>query len=265
VQVVGIAHSHRFSAGSRIRVELTNIDREIRPEWGDTPFVLPLFMNTSATLYLDSARSASLVFPIVGEAPLPIVLASFVATPSADGASVLLRWKTLSESNNYGFYVERREEGSAEFLSLGFVPPQAGPNSIVPLDYAYRDTLARAGTFWYRLRQIDLDGASSTSEPLRVELASATLPVLQATVLEQNYPNPFNPVTALRFTLPRAVHLRLDIVDVTGRVVATLVEGELPAGDHVRLWDGSGVASGVYYARLQAGSARLIRPMVLMR
>jgi len=263
VEITGIAHAHQFSAGSRIRVEVTNIDRESRPDWGETPFVLPMFKRTGATIYLDSARSASILFPILGEAPLPIVLESFSVAP--EGTGVTLRWNTLSEANNYGFFIERGEAPGGEFLTVAFVRPLGGPNSLGRLEYVYRDTLAPPGVSWYRIRQVDLDGAAFTTEPVRVELAEAPQLAVRAAALEQNYPNPFNPATVLRFSLPSVTRARLEVVDITGRVVATLLDGELPAGEHRCVWDASGMAGGVYYARLRAGSSWMIRPMVLIR
>jgi flagellar hook assembly protein FlgD len=77
-------------------------------------------------------------------------------------------------------------------------------------------------------------------------------------LLKQNAPNPFNPRTTIRFDLPAAGTVRLAIYDVAGRLVKVLVEGEIPAGSHEAVWDGRdsagrGMASGGYFARLQAG------------
>ncbi len=75
--------------------------------------------------------------------------------------------------------------------------------------------------------------------------------------LRQNYPNPFNPSTTLRFALPRAVEVRLVVVDLLGREIARLVDGHLPTGYHQVTWDGETYGgkeapSGVYIARLIA-------------
>jgi len=73
--------------------------------------------------------------------------------------------------------------------------------------------------------------------------------------LRQNYPNPFNPSTTLRFALPRAVEVRLVVVDLLGREIARLVDGHLPAGFHQVIWDGKThwgkeAPSGMYIVRL---------------
>jgi hypothetical protein len=93
-------------------------------------------------------------------------------------------------------------------------------------------------------------------------------PVL--TSLGTNYPNPFNPATTIPFTLSRGGRATLRVYDVSGRVVATLLDGVVPAGAHEARWDGhtdSGVAvaSGVYVARLDAGGVRRTQKMVLLK
>ena len=90
------------------------------------------------------------------------------------------------------------------------------------------------------------------------------------TNLGANYPNPFNPSTTIPFSLAREGHVTLRIYDVTGRVVATLVDGVQPTGTHEERWDGhadSGatVSSGVYFARLDGDGIRRTRKMVLLK
>ena len=66
-----------------------------------------------------------------------------------------------------------------------------------------------------------------------------------------NHPNPFNPVTWITFMLSSAEHVRLTVYDVTGATVETLIDSYLPAGTHEKVYDGSGMASGVYFYRLE--------------
>jgi hypothetical protein len=67
-----------------------------------------------------------------------------------------------------------------------------------------------------------------------------------------NFPNPFNPSTMIVFYLPRTERVTLRVYDITGRAIETLVEGEVPAGEHRLHWDATGLASGVYLCRMQA-------------
>ncbi len=70
--------------------------------------------------------------------------------------------------------------------------------------------------------------------------------------LEQNYPNPFNPTTTIRFELPRATQVNLSVFDILGREVSVLVNDRTDAGVYEVKFDGSNLASGVYFYRLQA-------------
>ena len=89
-------------------------------------------------------------------------------------------------------------------------------------------------------------------------------------VLLPNFPNPFNQQTTIRFSLPDATRARLEIFDILGQKVRTLVDGELPAGYHSVNWNGQDeagqpVSSGVYLLRLQAGKLREVRRMLLLK
>jgi uncharacterized protein (DUF362 family) len=70
--------------------------------------------------------------------------------------------------------------------------------------------------------------------------------------LSANYPNPFNPSTMIVFYLPHNEFVTLKVYDITGRAIETLVEGEVPAGEHRLQWSAEGLASGVYLCRMQA-------------
>ena len=89
--------------------------------------------------------------------------------------------------------------------------------------------------------------------------------------LAQNVPNPFNPATEIRFAVPpQAGHVRLEIFDVRGQKVRTLVEGALPAGDHARVWQGRTdtgrpAPSGVYFYRLSGDGFSETRKMVVVQ
>ena len=80
----------------------------------------------------------------------------------------------------------------------------------------------------------------------------------------QNYPNPFNPTTTIRFSIPQRSHVTLKVFDVLGREVATLVEGELNAGEHSVVFNADGLPSGVYFTQMKAGDVvQRIKIMVL--
>jgi len=83
--------------------------------------------------------------------------------------------------------------------------------------------------------------------------------------LSQNYPNPFNPITEIGYALPRDCQVKLEVFNILGQKVATLVDGEQRAGYKSVKWDASSFSSGIYFYRLQTGNFVQTRKMILLK
>jgi surface protein len=83
--------------------------------------------------------------------------------------------------------------------------------------------------------------------------------------LTQNYPNPFNPSTSIRFALPEAMSVRVEVYDVLGRLVTTLASGRFEAGTHTVSWDAGRLSSGVYLYRLVTPEKAIVKKMTLIK
>lgn len=118
------------------------------------------------------------------------------------------------------------------------------------------DAGTASGTIWIDDLQL-IDAFSTAGE------SAADLP--GGYVLEQNWPNPFNPTTTIAFALPAASRVRLVVYDVLGRQVSVLVDGLHPAGRHEVRFDATGLATGMYVARLETPSGSATRTMTLVR
>ena len=121
------------------------------------------------------------------------------------------------------------------------------------------DSLVEAGLDELVLTGYTLDPTTSVGDSPSPQLA-----------LAQNRPNPFNPSTEIRFALPRGGEVRLQVFDLEGRLVRSLLSEVMPAGSHRVVWQGDDhrgvpVASGVYFYRLQTGTGDLVRKMTVLK
>ena len=200
-------------------------------------------------------------------AALPIELAAFTAS-AVPGTGVRVVWQTLSEINDYGFEVQRSATAAGAFATLpdGFV--RGHGTTSVPQSYAFLDAAAPAGTSYYRLKQVDLNGTFHYLEPVRVDVASRSSAggdIPASFALLQNHPNPFNPSTTIQFDLPEAGEVSLKVYNAMGQVVALLADGPRAAGRYSVVWDASGVATGVYFYRLAAGNFVSTKKLIFMK
>ena len=196
---------------------------------------------------------------------LPVELTSFTA--SVGDNKVTLDWQTATEVNNYGFNVERSnpplpsglplQGEDMGWVAIGFIKGSGNSNS--PKNYSFVDDNPPSGTVEYRLKQIDNDGNFKYSRIVTV----TSLPTKFE--LWQNYPNPFNPTTTIQYAIPKAEHVTLKVYDELGREVTTLVNENKEAGQYKVSFNGSNLASGIYYYRLSAGDFTEVKKLILLR
>lgn len=196
---------------------------------------------------------------------VPVELASFQAI--SENGHIILEWLTATESNNYGFEIQRRAAASLDWKTIGFV--QGKGTTTNAQQYRFVDDQIAAGSYYYRLKQIDFDGRFEFSAEIYVD---AAMP--RQFVLEQNHPNPFNPETMINYQIPPrsdgSVMVELKIYNLLGDEVRTLVQKEQRAGYYSVIWDGRdnhgvNVAAGTYVYRIQAGKFIKSHKMLLLR
>lgn len=174
-------------------------------------------------------------------------------------------WATSSETNNYGFDIERNyiEQG---WVKAGFVN---GSGTISEqMSYSFIDDNLAAGSYNYRLKQIDFDGTFkyyNLAETVEIELPSVYS-------LEQNYPNPFNPSTKIKYHIPYDGRVTIKIFDILGNEVMTLLDEEKAAGSYELEFNASNLPSNVYFYRMQstpvggqAGNFSDVKKMIMIK
>jgi len=125
-------------------------------------------------------------------------------------------------------------------------------------------SLAVAGPYLFAGTNIDGVWRRPLSELTSVQVSTPSQ-VPSQFLLSQNYPNPFNPSTTIRYALSQRVHVTLSVFNTLGQKIATLVDELQAPGEHSVRFDGSGLGSGVYYYRLQAGGYLKALKMLNMR
>ncbi|MBU0561401.1 MAG: T9SS type A sorting domain-containing protein [Bacteroidetes bacterium] len=222
---------------------------------------------------LVSDRSNQRVMQFAASSPLPVELTSFSA--SVNGSSVVLNWQTATEVDNYGFEEERASSPTTPVQGwdeIGFVAGHG--NSYSPKDYEFVDENPPSEMLKYRLKQIDFDGKyeyysliaevdASVLTSVNDDPSIAGLPTEYA--LYQNYPNPFNPSTVIKFQVPSSKYVKLQVYDVLGSEVQTLVNEQIKAGNYEVVFNAAGLPSGIYFYRLETADFVQARKLLLVK
>ena len=188
--------------------------------------------------------------------------ASFTATPSSGMAPVQVTLNASASSDPDGDPITYRWDFGDGSIGSGVTATHT---------YAFAGPAANGFAFTVTLTVLDGGGLSSTAtRQVTIQPATNTdvetdaeLP--RTVALHPNHPNPFNPATVLRFDLPASEDVELTVYDMLGRTVTTLIRERVSAGTHEVRFEAGDLPSGVYMARLRAGSVVQTRTMVLLR
>jgi hypothetical protein len=207
--------------------------------------------------FVDDLSGAAPLNVYLGGGGVPVLITSFVATPTDGGVEV--RWELQSDEAIEGFTLYRRDDGAAHAVEIA-----RGAAST----RSYLDTSVEGGkTYQYELSIRAIGGDEFRSPVVTVSTSAREL------ALHQNHPNPFNPQTTISYDLPassKPERVRLWIIDISGRVVRTLVDEEQAGGSYQIEWQGrddrgEAVSSGVYFYVLDVAGERRTRKLVLLK
>lgn len=206
--------------------------------------------NKNTNITSGSVLSADTRNPV-----LPVELKSFsVSQQSGNARDVELKWLTASEHNVNHFEVERsRMDVAVTHAVWETVGKQtAAGNSNTVHEYSFLDKNLNAGAYHYRLKVVDNDGSEAYSE----QLGFAEIMNPRNFGLSQNYPNPFNPSTKIDYQLPAAAKVTIELYNIRGQRVLTLLNDQMDAGYHTFVFNPAtsavNLSSGMYVYRLFA-------------
>ncbi len=190
---------------------------------------------------------------------LPVELSSFSARQFM--GTVTLEWTTQSETENLGFYIYRAE-GAGEFERISERLIDGAGTSTTLHTYDFRDASVLAGkTYRYKLADLDRSGQLRFGSAVEITVAAP-----EEYALEQNYPNPFNPMTVIAFKLKQSGFVSLEIYNLKGQLVKSLISRSLEAGSHAMVWDardakGNAVPTGSYLYKLKTEQFEQVKMM----
>lgn len=192
---------------------------------------------------------------------LPVEVASFDGV-QVDQSSVRLIWTTASETENAGFRLQQKRAGADSWSTIDFVQSKAaGLTTTERHSYRYTAKNLSMGRYKFRLRQVDMDGSTSLTEPISVDLQMD-----QALHLTAPSPHPVQEGAAVSFSVREAVPARLTLYNVLGQPVHTVYEGTPTAEESHRLQlEASALPSGTYILRLEAAGRTTSRRVTVVR
>lgn len=201
--------------------------------------------------------------------PIAVQLNSFQA--HAHGETVCVEWQTVSEINHAGFNLYRSASRNGNYVKINETLVRAA-SGVGQQTYHATDTPPEKGRWYYKLQAVDLDGQHQWFGPVSadVEAGVESPSAVVRNFALSNVPNPFNPTTTIRYSLSGTTPVRLDLFDVHGAHINTLVSEVQSAGQHRVLWDardaaGRIVPSGMYLYRLSTDSWSVTQRMLYLK
>ncbi len=189
--------------------------------------------------------------------PLPVTMLYF--NHSIDGRNVILKWATSFEINNKGFEIEKKSEFNSAWKKIGFINGKG--NSNTENYYEYKDLGLATGKYNYRLKQIDYAGNAEyynlSTEVIIGKPANFSI--------GQNYPNPSNPKAKIDYQVPFDSKLSIKVYDIQGREVNILYDGFSEAGYYSIEFDGTSLASGIYFYRIVSAHYTKTMKLILVK
>lgn len=186
----------------------------------------------------------------------PINLSTYTTITCVEFNSVN---KILIGTNNSGIYTSSNTGQSWQVLTNGLYGHSVSGSGY---SYAYISSIVIDNNDYMYLTTYE-DGLYKSGSSTFVNSGLNVLP--GEFYLKQNYPNPFNPTTKIKFDLPKNSFVKINVFDITGRILSEIVNQNLSAGSYEADFNGANLSSGIYYYRIDAGDFTATKKMILVK
>jgi len=213
---------------------------------------IPLFLEVKSITAINSA------------------LKSFSISVGSEG--VILEWSLKDTGPIKGFNIYRSTSDSTGFVKINnkLIEIISPYETTISLYYSDHSIVQSGLTYYYKLEQINIGGGKVLYGPKSIFVEKGTLGIPLKYNLSQCYPNPFNPSTTIKFAIPRKSHVIIEVFNLLGQNVATLLDEEKLPGYYKAIWDGKDnhglpLSSGLYFYRIKTKNYSNTKKMILIR
>ena len=241
----------------------------------DTNFIDNDFLPNSFYYYWIMAVDSLGPFPHFYESNLShgIKVSTDIIAPAApsglfatsNDTSIILNWDTNPENDLSYYKIYRRIKNDIHQISLldsVFEPKTSYYDSAVLQDTTYDYWISAVDS---SKNESELSGPVSSGVFVGNLNQKNQMTVISQIVLSQNYPNPFNPSTTIKYTIPKKEKVKIEVLNLLGQKIETLVNNQISAGSHEIEFNAMDLPSGVYLYRIEAGGYQEVKKMILLQ
>lgn len=207
------------------------------------------FINAASDITITGATLEPIGFPVSlsgAPVPLPVELAAFNGVDRGNGTAVLT-WRTLSETRNERFEIERRARKGEAFTAIGRKAGAGTTEQVSEYRFVDANLPSYADDVTYRLRQVDVDGTNEVIGETTVRRGAP-----DEMTLSDPRPNPVRSTATVTYNLPKSSPVTVRVYDLLGREVASVLTGKTLRRRGTLMIDTQGLSSGMYFVRMES-------------